>query len=149
MNSPIIAGKLRVTSGKRLPCTAALAGLEGLSAVASSVPHTRQRVASSLKRVPQVGHSFVVFEVISGLISLSARARMVFRLKPWRLYQIRKVPSTTCGVRCREYPETHELRSPHVIYSRRWRLTAFICISPSADTAAPIATSTRTRDWTG
>ena len=68
MNSPNMAGRFRVISGKRLPCTTALAGLEGLSLVASSVPHTRQRVASWLKRVPHVGHNFVDLEVISGLI---------------------------------------------------------------------------------
>jgi hypothetical protein len=33
-----------------------------------SLPQTRQRVASSLTRVPQVGHNFVGFEGVSDVI---------------------------------------------------------------------------------
>jgi hypothetical protein len=56
-------------AGMRLPCTA-LGGLEGFSALANSVPHTRQRVASALNRVPQVGHRIVFVGVFSRVIGI-------------------------------------------------------------------------------
>ena len=50
------AGKLSVTSGMRLACTTVSAFFALVAAfVLSSVPHTRQRVAFSLRRVPHVG----------------------------------------------------------------------------------------------
>jgi hypothetical protein len=61
-----------VISGIRLPCTAGLAfPLRPLVSVAwadKSVPHTRQRLASRLTRVPQVGHIFEGDDLGSGLI---------------------------------------------------------------------------------
>ena len=67
-NKPMAAGKLRVMAGMRLPWTA-LAGWTGFSALPRSAPHTRQRVASSVRRVPHVGQSFVEEgDVDSGLI---------------------------------------------------------------------------------
>ena len=73
-NKPNAAGRLSVISGIRLPCTA-FAGRAGFSTLPSSAPHTRQRVASSLKRVPQVGQSLVVVEMdwFSGLIRFLIR----------------------------------------------------------------------------
>lgn len=67
---PTAAGRLKVISGMRLAwidlstfLTAFGSGLE-----VNSAPHTRQRVAFSLKRVPQVGQIFVFDEVVSGFI---------------------------------------------------------------------------------
>jgi len=68
-NKPMAAGRLRVISGIRLPWMA-LAVFLGIPVVLRSAPHTRQRVASSLNRVPQVGHNLVGVVVVSGLISL-------------------------------------------------------------------------------
>lgn len=64
-SKPRNPGKLRVISGMRGPWTG-LAGAVGVAGVRLA-PHTRQRVAFSLRRVPQFGH---VFEglVVSGLI---------------------------------------------------------------------------------
>lgn len=62
-------------------------GLDGFSAVESSVPHTRQRTASSLSRVPQVGQSFVVLGVVSGLIVFGLLKFLGVRPKLRRLYQ--------------------------------------------------------------
>lgn len=66
-NNPMAAGRLSVTAGIRLPCTA-FVGCEGFSVLPSSEPHTRHLVASSLRRVPQVGHNLDGF--VSGLIGL-------------------------------------------------------------------------------
>ena len=72
-NKPKIAGKLNVIWGIRLPWTA-LDGLEGFSLLANSVPHTRQRAASSLCRVPQVGHTIVGLDFLSKVIMFSRQA---------------------------------------------------------------------------
>jgi hypothetical protein len=79
-SNPITAGNPRVISGIRVPWTA-LDFREGLSSevMDSSVPQTKQRVASKLSRVPQVGHNFEGEVDGSGLIILIYR--------PWRLYQ--------------------------------------------------------------
>ena len=61
-------GRLKVTWGMRLPCTA-LSLRAGFSIPLKSLPHTRQRAASSLTRVPQVGHNFVGFDGVSDVIS--------------------------------------------------------------------------------
>jgi hypothetical protein len=53
----------------RLPWTA-LVFPSDFSVPDKSLPQTRQRLASSLTRVPQVGHNFVGFEGISDVISL-------------------------------------------------------------------------------
>ena len=65
-SAPKAIGKLSVISGMRLACMAAgfLASAAGLS----SVPHTKQRLAFSAKRVPQVGHIFVVGVGVSSVI---------------------------------------------------------------------------------
>ena len=62
-NAPMAAGRLRVNFGMDAACTersvfwaAAFASVLG----ANSVPHTRQRTAFSLRRVPQVGQTFVL-----------------------------------------------------------------------------------------
>ena len=60
-------GRLKVTWGMRLPCTA-LSLRAGFSIPLKSLPHTRQRAASSLTRVPQVGHNFVGFDGVSDVI---------------------------------------------------------------------------------
>ena len=72
--SPMVAGRLRVISGMRLPRKPR--GFESglIPLVVNSLPHTRQRVASSLKRVPHVGQSFVC-EVFSVVISKSYRCK--------------------------------------------------------------------------
>ena len=64
---PIANGKLNVTSGKRW----LRIGLEeeGVCLAVKVRPQTRHRVAFSLNRVPQVGHTFVD-EMVSGLIFL-------------------------------------------------------------------------------
>lgn len=62
-------GKLNVISGIRLPCTA-FVFCKDFSPPVRLLPHTRQRVASSLTRVPQVGQSFVGFEGISEVIGI-------------------------------------------------------------------------------
>lgn len=55
-SAPSAAGRLSVISGMRLACTAVSVFFDFVAALAvSSVPHTRQRVAFSLKRVPHVG----------------------------------------------------------------------------------------------
>src|SRR5688572_13344918 len=59
-SAPNAAGRLSVISGIRLAWTFVSAFFDFVVAFAvSSVPHTRQRVAFSLRRVPQVGHTFV------------------------------------------------------------------------------------------
>ena len=56
VSAPSAIGKLRVISGMRLACIPDSAFFDFVAALAvNSVPHTRQRVAFSLKRVPQVG----------------------------------------------------------------------------------------------
>ncbi len=65
-SSPRAVGRLSVITGRRVPWIA-LAGLDGRSGFNRSVPHTRQRTASSLSLVPQVGHSFVGFDGVSGI----------------------------------------------------------------------------------
>jgi hypothetical protein len=65
-NRPSAAGRLNVISGIRLAWMAA--GLFGSTLALSSVPQTRQRVAVSASRVPQVGQIFVVDVGVSGLI---------------------------------------------------------------------------------
>lgn len=67
MTKPIAAGKLSFNSGNFGACT----GLDDtvlLFPVEKVLPQTRQRVALSLKRVPQVGHTLVLVVVCSGLI---------------------------------------------------------------------------------
>jgi hypothetical protein len=53
----------------RLPWTA-LVFPSDFSVLVKSLPQTRQRLASSLTRVPQVGHNFVGFDGISDVIGL-------------------------------------------------------------------------------
>jgi hypothetical protein len=67
---PTAAGKLSVTTGMRLACTdfSTFFVAFGSGLAVNSVPHTRQRVAFSLKRVPQVGQIFVLLELVSRLI---------------------------------------------------------------------------------
>ena len=67
---PIAAGKLKVTTGMRLACTDFSTFFAAFSSgfAANSVPHTRQRAAFSLKRVPQVGQTFVLVGLDSRLI---------------------------------------------------------------------------------
>ena len=67
-SNPRAAGRLTVTSGIRLPCTALDARLL-LSGLPNSAPQTRQRSASKPTRVPQVGQSFVDVVSFSGLMS--------------------------------------------------------------------------------
>jgi hypothetical protein len=67
---PTAAGKLKVTTGMRLACTDFSTFLAALGSgfAVNSVPHTRQRVAFSLRRVPQVGQIFVLEGLVSMLI---------------------------------------------------------------------------------
>lgn len=71
MIRPIAIGRLSVTSGMRGPWmferVLLLAG-SGKSTLENVLPHTRHRVALSLMRVPQFGHTFVFGLFISGLI---------------------------------------------------------------------------------
>jgi hypothetical protein len=59
-------GRLSVTSGMRAPWTAFSDFAFDLGVALNSLPHTTQRVAFSVKRVPQVGQSLV--DAISGLM---------------------------------------------------------------------------------
>lgn len=61
-STPTAAGKLNVTCGKRLACTDFSVFFTTLAwgCTVNSVPHTRQRTAFSLRRVPQVGQTFVL-----------------------------------------------------------------------------------------
>ena len=72
---PMATGKLRVISGIRLPRMGLLAWPAPSPFLANSLPHTRQRVASSLRRVPQVGQSLVEvgFSVVIRLIRVCSR----------------------------------------------------------------------------
>lgn len=63
-NRPKAMGKFRVMTGMRLLRLI----WAGLLELLKSLPHTRQRVASSFTRVPQVGHNFVGFDGVSELI---------------------------------------------------------------------------------
>lgn len=55
-SAPRAAGRLNVISGMRLACMPVSAFFDFVAAFAvSSVPQTKQRVALSLRRVPQVG----------------------------------------------------------------------------------------------
>jgi hypothetical protein len=64
--NPMANGRLKVISGKRAPLMAELD--DSTDAFPVKVrPHTRQRVADSLMRVPQVGQTLVE-EMGSGLI---------------------------------------------------------------------------------
>ena len=67
---PTAAGKLKVTRGMRLACTdfSTFFAALGSGLAVNSVPHTKQRVAFSLKRVPQVGQTFVLMELVSWFI---------------------------------------------------------------------------------
>lgn len=68
---PSATGSDNVISGMRGLFTVVVAGEPAFADVAAGVkvfPQTRQRVAFSLKRVPQVGHTFEVDLVSSGLI---------------------------------------------------------------------------------
>ena len=67
---PTAAGKLNVTTGIRLACTDFSTFFAAFSSgfAVNSVPHTRQRVALSLRRVPQVGQTFVLVLLVSWLI---------------------------------------------------------------------------------
>ena len=57
-NRAIATGRLKVIAGIRLPLT--FDGLFPLVAcVVKELPHTKQRSASSLTRVPHTGHIFV------------------------------------------------------------------------------------------
>jgi hypothetical protein len=67
-SNPNATGKFNVITGIRLP-RFICAGLDGLLELLKSLPQTRQRAASSLTRVPHVGHSFVGFDGVSGFIS--------------------------------------------------------------------------------
>ena len=60
--TPSAAGRLRWISGIRLACTDLSAFLTafGAGCALNSVPQTRQRAAFSLRRVPQVGQTFVL-----------------------------------------------------------------------------------------
>jgi len=67
---PKAAGKLSVTTGNWLACmdfSAFFAAL-GSGRAPNSAPHTKQREAFSLNRVPQVGQIFVLLELVSILI---------------------------------------------------------------------------------
>ncbi len=68
---PSATGRLMVTSGILGPLIA-FAGDLAVGAGTKLRPHTRQRVAFSVRRVPQVGQIFVA-EVFSGLIGFRNR----------------------------------------------------------------------------
>ena len=67
---PIAAGRLSLISGMRLAWTDFSDFLASFCSglAVNSVPHTRHRVAFSLRRVPQVGQTFVLLEVGSRVI---------------------------------------------------------------------------------
>jgi hypothetical protein len=70
-NKPIAAGRDKVIEGIRLPSTT-LDDCEAFSVIVRSAPQTRQRVASSFTRVPQVGHNFMGDVFVSGVIFVEA-----------------------------------------------------------------------------
>ena len=55
VRAPRAAGKLNVISGMRVACMPPSAFFDFATLEVSSVPQTKQRVALSLRRVPQVG----------------------------------------------------------------------------------------------
>jgi hypothetical protein len=63
--NPSAAGSESVKEGMRLPWTVLIDFVSAEGVI--SAPHTRQRVAVSLSRVPQVGQILVL--VVSGLIA--------------------------------------------------------------------------------
>ena len=83
---PTAAGKLKVTTGMRLACTdfSTFFAAFGSGLAVNSVPHTRQRVALSLRRVPQVGQTFVLEELVSRLIL--QKLYLDFYIETWRSY---------------------------------------------------------------
>jgi len=89
---PKAAGKLKVTTGIRLACTDFSTFFTAFDSgfAPNSVPHTRQRIALSLKRVPQVGQTFVLLELVSRLIR--QKLYLDFYAETWRSFY---VPSTT------------------------------------------------------
>ena len=67
MIKPMAAGRLNFSSGNLGPWIGLAVTLAFCLAV-NERPHTRQRVAFSLRRVPHVGHTLLVEVVDSGLI---------------------------------------------------------------------------------
>lgn len=69
-NDPMAAGRLSVTCGRLAALTERSACLTALGwgCAPNSVPHTKQRTAFSLRRVPQVGHILVLLEFDSWVI---------------------------------------------------------------------------------
>lgn len=70
---PSATGRLRVISGIRVPWIDLL--FFAFSVVVILVPHTGQREAFSLKRVPQVGQSLV--GLVSGLIGFLYQGEII------------------------------------------------------------------------
>ena len=83
---PTAAGRLKVTTGIRLACTDFSTFFTAFNSgfAPNSVPHTRQRIALSLKRVPQVGQTFVLLELVSRLIR--QKLYLDFYAETWRSY---------------------------------------------------------------
>ena len=88
----IAKGKLIVMAGIRLPRTAWLE-FEDVFDEERSVPHTRQRWASSFTRVPQVGHNLVGFEEVSAKRNTNLEIPFIKLLE-----QIKKIESGTVGI---------------------------------------------------
>jgi hypothetical protein len=68
---PMAPGRLNVMDGIRLPWTT-MPACTTFSVLVRSAPQTRQRVASSFTRVPQVGHTLVGDVFFSGVILLGS-----------------------------------------------------------------------------
>ena len=73
MNKPIATGRLNDKVGMRGPWTEESVSLFGVAVVVIARPHTKQRVAFSLRRVPQVGHTFWDVVVLSAAIEFCFR----------------------------------------------------------------------------
>ena len=91
---PTAAGKLKVIAGMRLACTdlSTFFAAFGSGRALNSVPHTRQRVAFSLKRVPQVGQTFVLLEVGFGAHMKKNYTLIFTRLYRWISTFPRRLP---------------------------------------------------------
>jgi hypothetical protein len=85
-------GRLKVIWGIRLPCTVLDLPVD-FSVPVKSLPQTRQRLASSLTRVPHVGQSFVGLDGVSDvIINILARITLAAGIIPVFYFSCAKYP---------------------------------------------------------
>ena len=76
MNNPIARGRLKDKVGIRGPRTEESVSLLGVAVEVITRPQTRQRVAFSLRRVPQVGHTLWDVFVFSAAIEFASESNL-------------------------------------------------------------------------